>query len=485
MSVLERAWLYVTRKRGKTLVIFCIFLIMSTAIISGISIKKAAQAAMQQARESVGGNFTMMINYDKSNPNIKQKQVEEEVGGKRVIDIQTFNEGPPLTKEVAEKVGDVDGISYVNGSATLFLDNCGLTHITPPKQDNIANFGYNGGGSDIKIPNLQLNIAINSQNDPSFKKGDLKLIEGRHITSEDKNKVLIHKEFAEKNDLKAGDTIPLLMMQKDREKYGTDDTPIKVEIVGLFETAKKSESYNFMAFSLPENTLISDVDTGKILTGRESFEFDTLTFGIEDPKNIESIVEDVKTLDLDWRQFTIDTHDAEYKQIAGPIENLNSMITMILYAIYFVSCIILTLILSLWIKGRIHETGILLSLGIHKSRIIMQYTLELLFIAVFAFTLSYFSGKAVSQTIGNTMIAQMIEQEETKNKMEDSSVSGGVSIGTSQPIYEKIEELNVQVSEIELIYVYCVGCIVIILSVLLSSIPILRLKPKEILSRMS
>ena len=61
MSLFERAWLYITRKRGKTLIMFCILFAMASGILSGISIKKAAQAAMQQARESVGGSFTMNV----------------------------------------------------------------------------------------------------------------------------------------------------------------------------------------------------------------------------------------------------------------------------------------------------------------------------------------------------------------------------------------------------------------------------------------
>ena len=74
MSLFERAWLYITRKRGKTLIMFCILFAMASGILSGISIKKDAQAAMQQARESVGGSFSMNLNYDESNPNVNVRR---------------------------------------------------------------------------------------------------------------------------------------------------------------------------------------------------------------------------------------------------------------------------------------------------------------------------------------------------------------------------------------------------------------------------
>ena len=50
---------------------------------------------------------------------------------------------------------------------------------------------------------------------------------------------------------------------------------------------------------------------------------------------------------------------------------------------------------------------------------------------------------------------------------------------------EEIKELDVSVSINELAYVYMIGTALIIVSVAASSAPLLRLKPKEILSKMS
>lgn len=50
---------------------------------------------------------------------------------------------------------------------------------------------------------------------------------------------------------------------------------------------------------------------------------------------------------------------------------------------------------------------------------------------------------------------------------------------------DEITELDVSVDVQELLVVYITGTAMIILSVLLSSAAVLRLKPKEILSKMS
>ena len=52
--------------------------------------------------------------------------------------------------------------------------------------------------------------------------------------------------------------------------------------------------------------------------------------------------------------------------------------------------------LAFWIQGRVHETGILLSIGVSKFNIISQYIIELLLISILAFGGSYFSSKVVS-----------------------------------------------------------------------------------------
>ncbi|MCB6602681.1 ABC transporter permease, partial [Erysipelatoclostridium ramosum] len=133
---------------------------------------------------------------------------------------------------------------------------------------------------------------------------------------------------------------------------------------------------------MPENNLITDVETGRLLLGMDQIEFESIYCLVKDPKQIDRVVAQVKKLDLDWDQYLLDTNDEQYQQIAGSIENLDEMVTLILYAVFLISCVILTLLLSLWIKGRIYETGVLLSLGISKTGVVLQYICELMIIAV-------------------------------------------------------------------------------------------------------
>ena len=65
------------------------------------------------------------------------------------------------------------------------------------------------------------------------------------------------------------------------------------------------------------------------------------------------------------------------------------MITTLIIVVTVVSMILIIVILSMSIRGRKRETGILLAVGIVKPAVILQYVLETLLIAVVAFPLAY------------------------------------------------------------------------------------------------
>lgn len=179
----------------------------------------------------------------------------------------------------------------------------------------------------------------------------------------------------------------------------------------------------------------------------------------------------------------ISTNDELFTSLVKSTENLNSVINTVLIGIVIVGIILLSLILTFWIRGRIKETGILLSIGISKNKIICQYIIELLIIAVVGFGLSYFSGKAIAQNVGNKLVTQASEQSIKEfNKVGGSMVAPDAD---AQLMTKTVDSLEVSVTFNEMIYVFLIGAMIIVVSVIVASIPIINLKPKEILSKMS
>ena len=61
MSTLKRAFLYTMRKKTKTLILFLVLVTISTFILTGLSIYKAADDSALSLRQSVGGSIRLEL----------------------------------------------------------------------------------------------------------------------------------------------------------------------------------------------------------------------------------------------------------------------------------------------------------------------------------------------------------------------------------------------------------------------------------------
>ena len=198
----------------------------------------------------------------------------------------------------------------------------------------------------------------------------------------------------------------------------------------------------------------------------------------------ENVLPKVKQISADWNKYTIVRSQDTFLALTKSFDTLGKIVNIILVGAFVVGVVVLSLILAFWIQGRIHETGILLSIGVSKFNVISQYIIELLLISVLAFGASYFSSKVISQYIGNAIVYQA-----SKQAVQDvESGFGGFNLGNdpnSNLLTHTVSEIDVKVDAKEVVYVYILGTGIIIISVLLSSASIIKLKPKEILSKMS
>ena len=152
--------------------------------------------------------------------------------------------------------------------------------------------------------------------------------------------------------------------------------------------------------------------------------------------------------------------------------------------VLIVSIAILSLILTMWARTRIHETGVLLSVGISKLSILGQYIAEVLLIAVLAFSISYFSASAIAGQMGNVLQS---EQAVTEVQQENGLSTGSRGEAGTDTEDQKIEtpklQVRVQFEEMGLLFLLGIGIVTV--SAGISSISVMRLKPREILSKMS
>lgn len=63
MNFISRAWLYMIRKKGKSILLFFVLLIMATFVLTALALGNASDAAQQNLRKSLGGSFNIHFDY--------------------------------------------------------------------------------------------------------------------------------------------------------------------------------------------------------------------------------------------------------------------------------------------------------------------------------------------------------------------------------------------------------------------------------------
>ena len=451
MVSFKRAVLYITRKKKKSILMFFILFCIATAVLSGISIKKATSIARQNSSKETANTFEIQNNL-------------------------ATNFTGTMPESLVNKVSKVNGIknydASVQGIGLVFKQ---LQNVEP--KNNTVQY------TDKQYKNLfPVEAHKFTEYDTKFMSKSFRLVEGRHLVEGDKNKVLVHKALAEKNNLKVGDRI---IGTKDSLDYNASkDAPSEydLEIVGIFESQNTDRMGSKL--EIPENLILSDMNTLNALYGysKGNSQYTSAVFNTN--KNVDDVISDVNKIQENWSLYNISKSDDTFLALSKSFDSLEKIVNMLLIGSIIVGIIVLSLVLAFWIQGRIHETGILLSIGVGKFKIISQYIIELLLISVLAFGTSYFSSKMISQNIGDAMVSQASKQAVQEVQQGFGGMSLGYDANTSLAT-KTVDGIDVDVSLKEVLYVYAIGATIIISSVMISSSSIIRLKPKEILSKMS
>ena len=368
-----------------------------------------------------------------------------------------------ISPELVEQVRSIDGVNYCSATteSLAVLPSLDLFAGNIPIEEEFRNSSKILG-------------TWKSEELSRFTSGQLALTEGRHIMPGDKNKGLISKDLADKNGLKIGDVIQT-------------DKGVEIEIVGLF-VPKEIEGINdqVTTYDKIQNLIISDLATRIANENSPATQgFNELTVSVDDPQNMENIITKVKEIKgVDWKGFAIMVDNEDYENAASSLEQLSELVSTILMIALIVSIAILSLILTMWARTRIHETGVLLSVGISKLSILGQYIAEVLLIAIFAFSLSYFSASAIAGQMGNILQSGQAVTEAQQEDGLSAGTRGEAGTDTDEPEIETPElQVRVQLEEMGLLFLLGIGIVTV--SAGISSISVMRLKPREILSKMS
>ena len=419
MSIFNRAYLYIIRKKVRSSILFLIVTLISFFLLSGSVLNTTVNNISKNLYKDVNFGFNIE-SVDKSNKEIEKdtlKKIEELKG----ITTKNYIFSKPVT---------VVGKKVVQENQNITLN------------DEIKN------NSNL----VMLNGITASKSNIDFKSEVLKLEKGRHIEENDNNKIMIHEKFAELNNVNLGDKI----------KLSQEGKTLELEIVGIY-SGEKTNTFNGLSSDFIENTVYTDYKSSQELSNLIANNKVTLVeYGVEDPTKLDDVIKAVENLGMN--NLMVSKSNKNYELITSSVESITKITNMIRIGSVVVGVVILSLILMFWVRERTYEIGILLSLGTSKINLVLQFVVEVLLVTIFglitALGIEMITIKYLASNVGS------IFSEDLPKTIAD-------------------ELMKMSINGIDIINLVIVMIAIVIISVVVALLPILKMKPKKILTNIN
>lgn len=425
--MIKNAILYVLRKRKRTLIIFIILTIVLSCLYSCLSLLKSSEGLEKSLYSLSNSSLSITKKNDgyfeidkfKKLENIKEiKSIMPEYHGlAKLLKFKTVEGTQKVRREdLSDKFKNVLALEGVNNTKKSILFNS-------------------------KVFNIK---------------------SGRHIRENDRGKILIHEELAKKNNLKINDEIKISLIEMNSNIIKKE---YKFKIIGIF-SGKKQEEYTGLSSDFSENMVFIDYQSSqKALYKKDKNKVaNKLKLYFASSEDMKNALNKIKNKKTNLSNYNIEKDTIAFEKSLDSISGIKRIIKIMTYLIMIGSIIVLSLILLLWLRERLYEIGILLSIGISKTKIIIQFITELILISLPAIISSFL--------LGNLVIKEII--------------GGFIQSDRSAVIIRSFfENRNGIFSLITFLQGYALLIIIIILSVIIACSMILVKKPKEILSKIS
>ena len=425
MNPIQRAWAYVSRKRLRSFILFLILLVLLAGISACLTLMKSNKIVESNLYKSLNTSFSI----------------------KKIENGQTFK---LLDLEPVSKIKGLGNVSPELDTVAKLKDKDAVSGDQSVERDDLS-------AADKNL--VSLTALEDSSKDVIFTSSAFNLKEGRHLKKGDSKKILIHEDLAKKNGLSLHDKISLNAAQAE----GTSGQTVEFEIVGVF-SGKKQEKFTGLSSDFSENTVFIDYASSQTLLGNNQPQVSAARFYVENPKEMDDLLKQVENLSLENQGYQVEKENKAFEQIKDSVATFQTFLTIFLYGIMIAGTGALILVLSLWLRERVYEVGILLALGKGKGAILLQFCLEVVMVSLGALLPAFVAGKAITSYLLQTLLA-----------------SGDQT--ALQDTLAKVSSLSTSISSFAESYVFLL--LMSCLSVALCFLFLFRKSPKEILSSIS
>ncbi len=275
-----------------------------------------------------------------------------------------------------------------------------------------------------------------------------RLRQGKHITPGSKNVALVHEAFARQNKLRLGDQ---MVIAKGERR-------VTVTIVGIFDG--RNEKPTIIPADMAENRLITNLETAQQLN--DSTALTGATYLVKRPDRLKEVTDQARKLSgVDWGRYNLTDNATSFAGVLENIMRVQRILTIATIAVAVAGLVVMSLVLVFWVRGRLHEIGILLAIGTPRRRIVGQFIIELVIVAVVSTVCATLAGSVISSQLSASLTSSV-----DRNQLAGSS--GGAVV-----------------APVAYLTAFALGYLVMGLSTVVAMTPIMSQPPKRILSKIN
>lgn len=434
ISLCSRAWLAIFRKPRRNAIIVLIMTLVLSALVSQAGISASVEDARNHLQSSIGLGFTVRAKTRGETLPEKMNANSNSVATSNSPIPQDLDANEGIDSSQIRKFAAISGVKTVVEERDVLATPVGKQIVIPlqgPRLDD-----------DVLAHAAGITGTTDSRLSQGFQEGLYRLEQGEHITNRSSGRAIVHRDFAKKNNLKIGSTITL--------KQGFN---VKVSVVGIF--AGKLQTKGALPSDASENRIFTDLSSALSLAG--SSKRSVLRCVVERSDLLANAIRQAKTIAGKWADV-----EQNASQLSGVINSVNSvqqLVQMIFVVLSFVGILVLGLVLVFWVRARMHEIGVLMSIGLSKAVIVSQLLVEIVILNIVSFVISLGLGAAFSGVIGSAIL----------HSANSSFIADGVAV---LPLTQTF-------------IAFVIGLLISIVALIIAVLPIFIKKPRQILSAMS
>ena len=378
MPFYKRSFLYLIRKRTKSILLLLIFLLVNSMILNTNMILHATERT--------------------------EADMQEKTKAKVVCEItDTANE---ITDKEAEKIENLANVTSVNrlGQQSAYLT--GLTPVTASdstEQDNLK---------------VSLQSFDDMETDSPFEDQSYRLTDGELITPETQYGAVINAGFADANGLQIGDQISF-----ETENGKT----VTVKVIGEYLAGNESrQDKSTLAVYRVENQIYIDNTAYLELFGDGFYKVSAYT---GQPDLLDSLAGEVQ--DILQEKAEVTTSDALYQQMKAPLTQITRVVELMRMLTFITGTVIVSLLLCMWMRSRQKEMAVFLSMGEQKFTFFLQALLEAAVLFLIAMGGACALGLLVAKALQSILLTSVTTDISMEVSLQFSDVALLLGIGSA------------------------------------------------------